>query len=243
MHGVKAGFRRLVLCRHGETDFNASHRVQGCIADNHLNHHGQAQAAQLGGHLSQLLADSHSLSVSSSAMTRAQQTADRVAQQIGRGSALRCAGAELLVEMNFGELEGRSIADIAEVFEGTKAAWARGETDLKWPGEGGESPKDVLARGLQGLTSSEFLGAPDTDADVLVVVCHGRFNKIVLSHMLEIGLQHCSSISQDNTCFNVLDYELSSGRFEQVAINCIDHLPAEAQNAEIAKRSLNTPLV
>ena len=46
-----------------------------------------------------------------------------------------------------------------------------------------------------------------TDASLATgvqVVCHGRFNKIILSDMLGIGLQHCSSIVQDNTCFNVV---------------------------------------
>ena len=47
---LEDGYKRLYLCRHGETDFNLENRIQG-RPDNPLNSNGQAQARALSRYL------------------------------------------------------------------------------------------------------------------------------------------------------------------------------------------------
>ena len=43
-----------------------------------------------------------------------------------------------------------------------------------------------------------------------MIVCHGRFNKILLSSLLGRGLERCGEIQQGNCCINVVDIDASA---------------------------------
>ena len=67
-----------------------------------------------------------------------------------------------LREMGFGELEGQRIAAAKE--SGAMAAiqdqWAAGDWSVRWPGIGGESPEQVVTRGMRGLLVRVLLATP-----------------------------------------------------------------------------------
>ena len=97
---------RLVLVRHGETDWNWERRLQG-HTDNPLNTAGRAQARKAG----RLLAADHWDVVVSSPLLRAEQTADHIADAVG----LQPAGTvPELIERDYGSAEGMHLNGLTE---------------------------------------------------------------------------------------------------------------------------------
>ena len=94
---------RLLLIRHGETDWNRAARIQG-HTDIGLNRRGLAQAAALTAALAEVEIDA----VYSSDLLRARQTAGPLAQQ--RGLPLRLDPG--LRERHFGTFEGSSFEQL-----------------------------------------------------------------------------------------------------------------------------------
>jgi broad specificity phosphatase PhoE len=110
----------LLLARHGETDWNHEHRVQG-HSDVPLNDTGRAQAAELGRRLDL----SGVRSAYSSDLSRARETAEIVLA--GR---LPLVTLESLRERHFGTWEGLTNDEIFRRFPDTRdgRAWGDGET-------------------------------------------------------------------------------------------------------------------
>jgi broad specificity phosphatase PhoE len=117
---------KLLLVRHGETDWNLGNRFQG-HADPPLNDTGRAQARELAAKL----ADRRFTAAYSSPLRRAFETAEITAA----GHGLKPIPAEGLREVDVGEWQGLTRAEIEqrfpEQFERWLAfgqGWDRGET-------------------------------------------------------------------------------------------------------------------
>ena len=100
----------LYLVRHGETDWNRDRRIQGST-DIPLNDTGRSQATAIG----KLLAQRQWDAVVTSPLSRAVETAQLIAAQIGVSEVKRDAH---IVERRYGEAEGMAIAELAERFQG-----------------------------------------------------------------------------------------------------------------------------
>ena len=215
------GKTRLYLCRHGQTDWNAEKKIQGSV-DRELNELGERQALLIG----EALKAVDITLVASSPLSRAFRTADLA-------MSIACPGVEGvrihpgLREMNFGELEG-AVAAESSLYAEVNAAWASGDVERKWPA--GESPRDVELRGRQALAGLGLLGQKDGPLHTHVaVVCHGRFNKILLSSLLGRGIDKCGEIQQGNCCINVIDVDVAAAvdaaqPATEVALDSRDHL-------------------
>jgi broad specificity phosphatase PhoE len=127
---------RLILIRHGETDNNAGGFVQGRV-DAPLNDLGRRQAAALG----RALAAEPVVAVACSPLQRAHHTALMVAQP----HSLTLTVHDDLAEMDLGDLEGLSGAEIRERYPDFLSAWA-GPSGASLPIPGGESLEQVQAR-------------------------------------------------------------------------------------------------
>jgi broad specificity phosphatase PhoE len=140
--------RRPVLyyIRHGETDWNAGHRLQG-QADTPLNAAGQAQARRCGKILRKLLAlrgqPPADLDYVSSPLSRARVTMELIRGALG----LEPAGYRVdprLIEMSFGEWDG---LDFAQLQAREAAALALRQKDpWRFVPPGGESYEQLLPR-------------------------------------------------------------------------------------------------
>ena len=93
--------RRLVLLRHGQTDFNVGGRMQGHL-DSMLTETGVEQAAAVAPEIARLMPDR----VISSDLRRAVDTADQVAAACG----LPVKYDARLRETHLGEWQGRTVA-------------------------------------------------------------------------------------------------------------------------------------
>jgi broad specificity phosphatase PhoE len=94
---------RLLLVRHGETDWNTTGRFQG-QADPPLNANGRAQAASLAAQLAQTRIGA----IYSSDLQRARDTAEIVARKLG----MTVRVDRRLREINQGEWDGMLTTDI-----------------------------------------------------------------------------------------------------------------------------------
>ena len=113
--------RRLILSRHGQTDYNAPRRMQGQL-DTHLSDLGREQAARAG----QALIDEPITRIISSDLSRAFDTATIIAGQLG----LDVEKDERLRETHLGEWQSRTSVEVDEELPGARAAWRH---DATWP--------------------------------------------------------------------------------------------------------------
>ena len=130
----------ILFIRHGRTDWNAARRIQG-RTDIPLSADGRAEQAER--QVPPTFAAARCLS---SPLARARETAELI------GSP-EPEIAPALIEMDFGDWEGRTHAElITHDPEAMRAAEARG-LDMRPPG--GESPREVMDRIVGLLTTRD----------------------------------------------------------------------------------------
>lgn len=159
----------IYFIRHGETDWNAERRFQG-QADTDLNERGRAQADRNGERLASLVGDVSGFYFVASPLKRSRQTMEHVRLAIGM-PAFGYATDPRLLEVNFGDWQGRTIAEI----ETDRPGSARERAADKWgfcpPGTGGESYRAMAERFRPWL---EEIARPT------VCVAHGGILRAVL---------------------------------------------------------------
>ncbi|KAF0736963.1 hypothetical protein LEN26_011394 [Aphanomyces euteiches] len=210
---LEEGFVRLYLCRHGETDFNQQGIMQGRGVNAQLNKTGQRQAMKL----ARAFDDVPLKAIYSSCLQRARETAGFIQQSF---PSVKTGAFTDLEEMSFGSMEGTSTKSNDAAIKEIYAKWKQGKLDTKFPN--GECPLDVEKR---GVTAIHDLVSMAEDDDHIAFVCHGRFNKIILSSLLNVPLDN-PALKQDNTCINVLDFNRRTGTYTAVALNNTKHLSA-----------------
>jgi probable phosphoglycerate mutase len=164
----------LFLARHGETDDNREPiRVQG-FTDTPLNDTGRRQAADL----AERVAPLGFVSLWSSDLSRARETADIVGARIG----LSVRPDSRLREANRGRWEGRRFVDIEREEPERYAAWRGSPATFRFPG--GESLRDQLARVTASL--ADVRRSREMPA---LVVCHGGSMRVALCARDPRGLE------------------------------------------------------
>ncbi len=152
--------KRLILVRHGESRWNAEHRVQGQSCRG-LSTLGRAQARVTA---AALAVTYPTATLVSSDLQRTRETVAPLEHELGR----QADADERLRERHFGDWEGRLRTDIA-VEEPDRWARFRGGEDLLEE-IGGESNVTLTARVMPVLR--ERLDGLDDDG-VLIAVTHG----------------------------------------------------------------------
>lgn len=153
--------RRIVLLRHGQTEFNLDGRMQGHL-DTKLTEDGQAQAAVAAPVLADIALDR----IVSSDLSRAHETALAVAAVVG----LPVTTDVRLRETNLGDWQGSTTREIEEASPGAIAAW---RADPRWTPPGGESRVDVVARSMPLVEELDAEFSADSRARSVLLVAHG----------------------------------------------------------------------
>lgn len=170
--------RRLVMLRHGQTDFNLGSRMQGQL-DTDLTELGRAQAVGA----SEALAKRQPLLVVSSDLRRAYDTAATLGERIG----LPVRVDNRLRETHLGDWQGMTHAQIDAAAPGARLAWRE---DANWAPHGGESRVDVAARSLPLITElvrgEPEWGAADEPARPVVLVTHGGLIAALTAALLQL---------------------------------------------------------
>ncbi|WP_018351284.1 histidine phosphatase family protein [Longispora albida] len=147
---------RLILWRHGQTEWNSSGRMQG-QTDIALDATGRAQAAAA----AEVLARLEPSRIVASDLRRAFDTASYLGERTG----LPVASDKRLRERGFGEWEAMRRVEVAEKYPDSWALWMAGKP---LTGHGIESWDEVGTRMLSAL-----LDAVEGAEGVVVVTGHG----------------------------------------------------------------------
>jgi probable phosphoglycerate mutase len=160
---------RLVIVRHGETEYNRQQLALG-RADIPLNETGRKQAKAL----ARALAAEQFAAIYSSPLQRTLHTAQAIAQTHG----IEVQADEGLIEMDVGEMDGLTFPVIRERFPGLLERWVTAEGP-DHPMPGGERLTDVRDRAWGMVTRlSERHGGQ--------TVCLVTHNFVILSLLTQI---------------------------------------------------------
>ena len=131
---------QLLVIRHGETAWNAEHRIQG-----HLDIPLSATGVRQAGRLAERLAGERVHAVYSSELARAWLTAEPLAERLG----LAVIPEPRLRERSFGIFEGLTLDEIAVQHPEAFRLWRA--RDPAWAMDGGETGQQLIDRVLEAL--------------------------------------------------------------------------------------------
>lgn len=201
---------RIIITRHGETDWNSQKRIQG-HTDLALNLSGKEQAEAL----SKRLSSSSISTIFTSDLKRALETATILKARLN--------GAEVVVtpllrERNWGEFEGKCWNEIVDrIPDEIKKMQSH---PLNFTPEGGESRSDMLERVKSFLSSIENINA----SGMIAVVTHGGVASLMIKYLTGMNLDSITPFHIENCSVNILENKHG----KRWVINCLNdtsHLP------------------
>lgn len=190
---------RLLLVRHGETQWNREGRFQGQI-DVPLNDNGKRQADQAGEFLKAVKIDA----AVSSSMARPKETAERI---LTHHDGLSLALRDDLREISHGTWEGKLESEIRAEYPGLLEQWQAQPETVQMPE--GENLNDVWERAIAGWNAIVEAAEPGTTT---LVVAHDAINKAILCHVVGLGPEAFWNFKQGNGAVSVIDYASHSQR-------------------------------
>ena len=207
---------RLLLVRHGLTEWNRDGRFQGHL-DPVLSEQGRAQASLLAARLAAAPAD-RPRRIVSSPLRRASQTAEPIADGAGLppGSVVHDAG---LMELGQGSWEGRTHAELAATDAERYAAWRAGSWDRTPPD--GESVDGAVERVRVALERA-LESCDSVRAWPLCLVGHGGSLRLAAGLLLELDPAHSWALDLDNASLSILERDSDGWRL--VTWNDVGHL-------------------
>ncbi len=187
---------RLILVRHGQTEWNRLKRYQG-QTDIELNETGIQQARKAAGRLAKEKIDA----IYCSDLVRARQTAEIIAVPHNMGEAIH--ESPLLREMSFGDYEGMTFEEMDPKFQlifSADPSWRSSGPDVRAPG--GESIADLAAR-IEQFTR-QILEKHNLQETVLIAA-HGGPLQVLICQLLGIGIDHWWQIRLSSASVSIVE--------------------------------------
>ncbi len=185
--------KRLLLVRHGETNWNRDGRFQGQI-DIPLNEYGQHQAQQAGDFLKAVKIDA----AVTSSMSRPKETAELI---LKHHPHIELQERKDLWEISHGTWEGKLESEIRATDSELLDAWQAKPETVQMPE--GENLNDVFKRAIGAWNDIVQNATPGTTT---LVVAHDAINKAILCHVTGVGPESFWSFKQGNGAVSVIDY-------------------------------------
>jgi len=199
---------RIILIRHGQTEWNRSERFRG-HADVPLNETdlAQAEATAL-----RVVAEWKPTWVYSSPLDRAVRTGEAIARRLG----LRVQPHPGLTDLDFGQWQGLSPEEVRDHWPEKAQEWIEAPHRALIPG--GESLPIARTRVMTAVREivSRHTGG------TFVLVGHDVVNRLVLLAAMGLGNERYWHIRQDNCAINVV--ETQKDDFTIVSLNDTCHL-------------------
>lgn len=193
--------RRVIVWRHGQTDWNLQGRLQG-QTDVPLNSTGRQQAAEMASRLALL----NPTRIVSSDLQRASATAEQLSMIVD----VPVETDVRFREIAFGQREGLTGRELHDKFPELEAAFRRGE-EVHSPGA------ETHAEGAERFTAGlhDVIAAMDAD-ETVVVVAHGGVIRVGTCHFVGIPQEHWRSFGGfSNCCWAVLTEGLGRWRITE----------------------------
>jgi probable phosphoglycerate mutase len=203
---------RLLLVRHGETQWNREGRFQGQI-DIPLNDNGRLQASQAG----EFLKDTRIDAAVTSSMARPKETAELI---LKHHPSVTLQTTETLWEISHGLWEGKLESEIEAGYPGLLEQWQSQPETVQMPE--GENLNDVWRRAVDGWRAIVQNAQPGTTT---LVVAHDAINKAILCYLAGLGPKSFWNFKQGNGAVSVIDYNYGPDEAPMVrAANITAHL-------------------
>ena len=181
--GETAEKTRIILVRHGETEWNRRRRIQG-QSDIELTDLGRRQAARTAARLAALKI----AAIYSSDLSRAYETAFTIAQPHG----MPVEQVLDLRERAFGDWEGLTAEEIAQSYAEEYRKWVHDRFNAVIPN--GESLSQLFERAWKTFR----LLTDRHDGETVVLVGHGALLSVILSEVLGIDWARRQGYFLDN---------------------------------------------
>lgn len=187
---------RLLLVRHGETEWNRSGRFQG-IRDIPLNDNGRLQASKAGDFLKDIPIDF----AITSPMLRPKETAEII---LKHHPDVKLEEDERLKEICHGLWEGKFESEIEQDFPGLLQQWKEKPETVQMPE--GENLQQVWERAVVAWNELVQSHTHRADCNIGLVVAHDAINKALLCYLLGLKPDNFWNIKQGNGAVTVIDY-------------------------------------
>jgi len=182
---------KIILVRHGETDWNRKRRIQGGGSNTRLSKKGQKQAR----YIAERLKSEVIKAVYSSPLDRAVETARPIAEKHG----LKVNVEKFLKEIEAGELEGVFLSELGERFSQILTTASRGGILSKMPG--GESLEELRERAWKVV-----LAIMDKHPDGnIAIVTHYFVILAVVCSVLDIPLERIGKFRLNTASLTVIE--------------------------------------
>ncbi|MDB9315651.1 histidine phosphatase family protein [Spirulina sp. CS-785/01] len=208
---------RLLLVRHGETNWNRESRFQGTM-DIPLNEKGREQARKAAEHLKGVKIDFGI----TSPMLRPKETAELILEH---HSQVSLETRDRLLEIGHGTWEGKLESEIEAAYPGMLQQWKTAPETVQMPE--GENLQQVWDRAIATWQEivQQYSNPPTTDSPTGIVVAHDAINKTILCWLLGLEPKDIWKIKQGNGAISVIDYpDGSNGLPVLQTINLTAHL-------------------
>lgn len=182
---------RLVVVRHGETDWNRNRRAQG-RSDTDLNDNGRQQARYTAERLARMRLDG----VYASPLRRAYNTGRIIAECC----RIPIQAAEALTEMDMGKWEGMTFPEIKEAYPEHEEIWAARPDRSHLPGSS-ESTVGTVER-VKRWADELYAQSPE---GAYVVVTHTWPAKLLVMEALHVELRYIHSLRLDNASISIVE--------------------------------------
>ena len=175
--------RRLVLWRHGETDYNATGRMQGQL-DSVLTDVGRNQAKFAVPAMARFSPDL----VVASDLKRATDTATIFTEAAG----LPLRFDKRLRETHLGLWQGLTGAEVDDQWPGARQLW---QTDPTWTPPGGEARVEVAKRAAEVVADLD-----ESTEDTAELCAHGGLITALTGHLLELPVTAWAKLGGIGNC-------------------------------------------
>lgn len=205
---------RLLLVRHGETEWNRMQRFQGQI-DIPLNDNGHRQAAAAAEFLQDVQIDF----AVTSPLLRPKETAEAI---VAKHPELSLDTESRLMEIGHGLWEGKLETEIKAEYGDLLQAWKDTPETVQMPE--GENLQDVWDRGVAAWRD---IIAQAPEGSTGLVVAHDAVNKAILCYVMGLQPKDFWAVKQGNGAVTVVDYPKKlEGHPVLQALNITTHLGA-----------------
>lgn len=199
---------RIVLTRHGHVDGIDPPRFRG-RSELPLSDLGRRQASAIAGRLTD---QERPRIIYCSPLGRCMRTAEAIAAATGAPVEV----APDLIDLDYGEWQGRTHAEIGETEPDGLSAWYRTPHLARFPQ--GESLQDVMLRTSDLLRRLLTAHSEDT----VVLVGHASVNRVLLLQLLDMPLSGYWRLTQEPCTFNLIEW--AARRVRVLTVNDVSHL-------------------
>lgn len=190
-HVAHKGWRKLVLVRHGQTDFNVKHLLPGQLPGVPLNDEGRSEARATGEALRPLPITT----IVASPLERTMETAGF----INAGRDLEIRTDRDLLDTDYGRFSGKCYDDLDKA----DARWRRFVSDPIHAPRGVESFVTVQRRAVRA--AERWREAQDV-GEWVALVTHADLVKLIVAHYVGIPLARVPLFSMDNASVSLLAF-------------------------------------